>query len=466
MGSKQSKVEGIIEEISSHLTYYLMDGKHYDLKSPFRKLGIAPAGADLLYMLRVHFLLEKDTINFVHKLQDRLRRFNTSLVKQSETLDGRVMGHVNWQRTRQERMRRYPDGEYAFFCEWNYKEYNTPENLVLKKLIEVIASIIQKELAFLLRIKDDWLEEWLDASLRAIPQSVLLRNLYVKKVDTTKMNVTDRMIERVARSRCELYRDAAARYREFVSLMHPGINQRTVVELLRTTFIRPSRDPVLFELYWVVQIMLHVEKQYSKTGIEIRPQLLKRDNREKGLVANWAINQGDKRYTCTLFHNSTGGERYEFTDKLDIEYENLPEPYRTAQGNCIARGLKVQDEFKRLLPQMRDSTWHGRPDILLEIINDATNNKVLYIGEVKFTDYEPYAATGLKELLEYMAMARESETGRFIEDVDRLFDSPTVVRGWLFLDNVDLSIEPSKYIKVFKYHSGGAEYPIKIDFPD
>ena len=50
-----------------------------------------------------------------------------------------------------------------------------------------------------------------------------------------------------------------------------------------------------------------------------------------------------------------------------------------------------------------------------------------------------------------------------VETLDDIFDRLKIIKGWLFLDDVDLKIEETEFIKVFFF---GRKQKISIPFPE
>lgn len=105
--------------------------------------------------------------------------------------------------------------------------------------------------------------------------------------------------------------------------------------------------------------------------------------------------------------------------------------------------------------QGRDTLWGGRPDIVVERFDTASDGTEqldhVFIGEVKYTRDKQYAASGLRELLEYMAYARHGRGSRnYVESPDDLLNS-TTVSGLLFVDRIGTDVESPEDIRVVQY---------------
>ncbi|MCQ4334873.1 hypothetical protein KM295_15565 [Natronomonas sp. F2-12] len=103
-----------------------------------------------------------------------------------------------------------------------------------------------------------------------------------------------------------------------------------------------------------------------------------------------------------------------------------------------------------------DSLWGGRPDIVLERFEKSADEEWVvedvFIGEVKYTQDTDYVATGLRELLEYMAFVRHADGNQdYVEDMEHVLESITV-RGLLFTDALDIeSPDVEEGIRIIEY---------------
>ncbi|MCK4615089.1 MAG: hypothetical protein KAU14_09825, partial [Thermoplasmata archaeon] len=96
-----------------------------------------------------------------------------------------------------------------------------------------------------------------------------------------------------------------------------------------------------------------------------------------------------------------------------------------------------------------ESLWGGRPDILVEKYHQNCKKPCqVFIGEVKYTTYPSYAAQGLKELLEYMALVKKDT--KYFEKSDKVF-KPAKIHGWLFLDKMETDKPAQGNISVIKF---------------
>ncbi|GAE94690.1 hypothetical protein JCM21714_3871 [Gracilibacillus boraciitolerans JCM 21714] len=183
--------------------------------------------------------------------------------------------------------------------------------------------------------------------------------------------------------------------------------------LLRETFIAPENQDVLFELYWIVQII----KQQTENS-----QLYLMDGGQNK-VAAWE----DNSRIYHLYHDSSGSDSVIFhIPSREIAGNNHPYLQQKHQSLEATKDL-TQDIFGR---NVTSHLWRGRPDFLIEVYEKATNRLTeLTIGEVKNTSRVEYAATGLEELVEYLYLVKDRK-GNY------LMNSDVTVQGMLCLDQI------------------------------
>lgn len=372
-------------------------------------------------LLRIHFVLTKSTENdkvgvldFVQALSQRLRRIKTTIRKEIEIFEGEVRGRINWKNTIDQRYKHNLNDKTLFACEKKEKDYDIAENLVLKRLLQIIHNIVFYDLSIAFKEKYNWLKNWIDeGELKEVLNTIYFRNVYLKRINLAKAYVSDRMINGAKKSRNILYREAASLLERYNKLMAYELDPSEAKELLRNTFIEPEKTDVLFELYWTIKII----KQFENPKFYIIEP-------GSNIVANW--DAGGFKYQ--IFHNSVGS--FEFKEKLDEVAKKL-----TDKDNYLGRQIKVLKTLEQLTGYKTDSLWGGRPDIVLEKIDKTDQIVSILIGEVKYTQDKDYAIQGLKELLEYMAFIRHK--GKYFDEYKKLFKDSGNITGCLFLDFID-----------------------------
>lgn len=204
------------------------------------------------------------------------------------------------------------------------------------------------------------------------------------------------MIYNTRKHRNPLNRKAAKLLARYESFMRGQIDQAELEQLLRESFILPKEADVLFELYWVIQII--------KQNTDESPLYL--IDGTENLVATWENDE----YQYEIFHDSSGPQELSFTIMAN-ELQESNEPYLQRIHESFQ---KAKEYGTQLFNRTRSDIFRqGRPDIIVAIREKETKKLVkLLIGEVKYTTKVNYALTGLRELLDYMYLVKYKNTYR------------------------------------------------------
>lgn len=460
----KTKSQELVEAIKEDFHMYLRKGVRIDsvVGDAHPDLDVA----DIESLLRVHFILTEaaDTddsvgvIDFVKQLPDRIRRLKTTTTGRRETVRGAIRGTVDWHETSKRRSRTGHPDEPLFVCLQRQEHYDIEENLVLKRLLSLIRDVLEDDLNTILDDPDgyDWLGYWTtgetDSGRGELPHVRLGRlyrdNIYLQRISVDERDVTARMIESVKRSRSELYREAAELLDRYRRLMRHQLSDQEARDVLNNTMIAPEAEDTLFELYWIFRLLNTFD------GVEFR---VIRD-RSKPIIASW----NDDGFQYTLYHNATGDA---LTFREEIESQAIDEDGYLRRMQAVLQ--KWQNLNERLLGRGgSESLWGGRPDIVLEKSRvteggDSAPDQV-FVGEVKYTTETDYAATGLRELLEYMAFVRRSSDQKYVERENVILESRDV-HGLLFVDRLDDYTARSSQIDVVQF---GEELPPVLENGD
>jgi hypothetical protein len=385
------EAEDILEEIADELILYLKAG-NISINSFINKLNFNIN--NLPQLLRIHFVLNEEVIKFIEELPENLRRIKTSTRNIVEVLNAKIKGRINWPDTFRERYKINYLDRIIYSCIQRDRNFNIKENLVLKRLLKVIIEILSEDIN--LSKNYNWLDRWTgEGRLFYRLQDIYSRNIYLNRIDTSGINITDRMVNDTMKSRNRLYRRAAELLALYRRLTQPAcwqderINEK-IKELLQKTFVQPDNESVLFELYWAFKILRNFER--------VKYNII---DGHDNLVAFWE----DQKCYYRLYHDSDGSSKIKFRVELseirDSNNEYLERMYRTR--------IKHINLVREIFGKGKDTAyWQGRPDIILEVTDKETDEiKRLYIGEVKNTTNKEYALEGLKELLEYMVLIKD-----------------------------------------------------------
>jgi hypothetical protein len=448
----------LLEAIADDFHTYLRKGVRFDrvIGSAHEDLNID----DMETLLRIHFVLtdaadeasEVGVLDFIRELEDRIRRMKTTTSAESFQHRGEVRGQIDWQGTVKTRARAGRLDEPVFVCTQPEEHYNIDENLVLKRLLTVIHDIVTDDLAYAVENPAgyDWLDAWLspsEGSNSRSPESaaemldrVYEQNIYLQRIEVAGAELTDRTIESVKRSRSQFYQDAAVLLDRYRQLMRHELDSTEARDVLNHTLIAPANTATLFELYWVFRVLGAYD--------DVEYRVLSDRRADRSTIATWE--QDGSRFV--LSHDATG-EQLTFSESIgsdDIE----PDGYLYRMNEVLSRWQSLSEEL--LGRGGSDSLWGGRPDIVLERFQETAGGawelEQVFLGEVKYTQNIDYVATGLRELLEYMAFVKQSSTEEYVESADDVLES-VAVKGFLFVDELDHAPPEghSNEIKIVQY---------------
>jgi hypothetical protein len=428
--------EDLLEEISGYLHGYLKAGK-VKINSFLAKMNLNISNLEQLLIIR--FLLKDETIQFVRELPNLLKRFKTTTTMKSDVYIGEVRGQIDWGETTKERLARNYLDKTIFSTTESVRSYNTPENLVLKQLLQILYSSLFKDEFIKGFEKAKWFLEW--QAIKGNVSEALKTNIYLKRVDVG--HVSDRLLQKTLTHRNRLYRDAANLLLAYRRLINGQYIKEDIEILLRETFISPENVDVLFELYWIVQII----KQNAE---ESKLYLMDGSN---NLVASW---ETDIRI-YKIYHNSTGSEAIYFNVAASQIAESS-HPYLVQKYRSFTH---LKDLASSIFGKSKKNyIWEGRPDFLIEIQEKETGRlDKLIIGEVKNTSNIDYAVKGMEELLDYIHLVKNNQE-------KYLVDSCTSVQGILCLGDVpfsdDVEVDWFRVVKRVRGYRGSANYTFNL----
>ena len=420
MATSKITPEKMLEEIGDKLIVYLKDGS-LNMDTFLKKLDMKIENMDQL--LRIHFILKDKVRKFIEKLPYRIRNIKTSTQKINRLLKGEVRGKIDWQETTRYRCNTNYKNSTTFVCQQTNKDFNIKENLVLKKLLNIIHGIIFGDLDAS-PANYSWLSNWLgEGNLAYSLDEIYYRNIYLNKIDISEVIISDRMIQDTKKSRNILYQEAAELleyYKYFINEGGWNENEAEIISLLNETFIKPQKESVLFELYWAIKIIQYNSEDYQLELID----------GSKNLIASWT----DDNLRYNVYHDSIGSSKINWTVDLD-ELKNIENEFFKRKILSRKRARDISEIFKS---KIDSKYWTGRPDIVIEVINE-NNDKLekIVIGEVKYTNIESTVKDGLKELIDYMYLVRAKGANKYINS--NLSEKSNInIVGLLLMDNIDL----------------------------
>ena len=432
MGSNKITAEAMLEEISDELIIYLKQGS-IRVDSFLKKVDLNINNFEQL--LRIHFLLKEEVKEFIEDLPYLIRNIKTSTQKTNREVNGEIRGRIDWQATISNRSKNAYTNSNTFVCQQVDKDFNIKENLVLKKFLNILNNILYNDLNSSWN-DYSWLSDWFnnDGLFKNFEQ-IMSKNVYLKRISLDNTIISERMIADSKKSRNSLYRRAAELlefyfdYIENNSWKNRDEENNKILELLRKSFIKPEKDSVLFELYWVIQLIRANANEYKLNLLD----------GSSNLTAEWL--RGDYEYR--LYHDSTASNELYWNVDLN-EIKNSSNSYLKRKALSYKNAQKISNIFSS---KINSSYWSGRPDITIEIRNRSDNSlKKIVLAEVKHTRNHETAKSGLKELLDYIYLIKDNN--------DQYFDleqNEIEIEGLLLVDQITKGDRTFKALKIEKY---------------
>ncbi|MDF2788618.1 MAG: hypothetical protein K0S80_1716 [Neobacillus sp.] len=150
-------------------------------------------------------------------------------------------------------------------------------------------------------------------------------------------------------------------------LMNGLYSKEDIENVLRETFIAPDNVDVLFELYWIIQL---IKKNTNESQLHLM-------DGSQNMVASWET----EFYSYKLYHNSTESNEIQFSITTDEISENSNSFLKRKYRSFTTSNLFAHEFFGRTPTKF---LWRGRPDFLLEvIIRKLTKSLNLLFGKLR-----------------------------------------------------------------------------------
>lgn len=391
----------LLEELTGDILAYVMHGGFPERKlaSELRPPGVDERFEDYEMLVRLHFILREDVVDFVEALPERLRSIKTQTENVSRTSRGGISGRINWSATYRERYSSNPRDAALFVTENRTESYDTDENVVLKRLLAVIYETLVECREYLDRDYNWVNERWRTGQdLIESMTDIFERNVHVRRIrDPESYEPTGRMLERAATSREPVYREGASLVRTY---------QRTVDgepdairDLLNRTAITPDDDETLFELFVLFKFIATIESLRSQ---EFVLRTIESGSQE---VARLTSTDAE----IVLYHDSSASDR-------DLSFQPV-EPDK--QTDELSRAERVKREAREVLANYFGRTsrpvYTKRPDVIVLEVRASGGNEYL-VTEVKNSTRQETIHRGIEETLEYLAFLRQDEEFVFEEE--------------------------------------------------
>jgi hypothetical protein len=392
----------LLETLTQDILTYAMQGGFPEQKIA---TAIKPDALDARFeeyelLLDLHFILQPEVVAFVEALPKQLRSIRTETQTVSQTRRGTVDGHINWGATIKTRYAQNPSDRSLFVCENRSEDYDIAENLVLKKLLSVIYTTLQEADAYL-RGDYAWVQEtWKgDGELIDDLTRIVDRNVHVRRIrEPETYEPTERMLTQAANARQEIYRKAASLLRTRNDLF--AGDPEAIQALLDQTAITPDDEHALFELFVLFRFIGTIEAMQDDS---FTFKTIARDRQEVARL------DGDKE--IVIYHDNSAKDR-DLSFDANVRADDQTTLSRTEKVQTVAKSVANTYFTDR---SFQDHT--GRPDVIvLEVIDESTNQHEYLIAEVKNSTNIDTIRQGIKETVEYIAFLRVND--------DFVFEAP------------------------------------------
>ena len=371
--------------------------------------SLKPDGLDERYddyqtLVDIHFLLREDVVQFVRELPIHLRDLNTETRNHKQISTGGVEGRIDWQGTMQARATQSPGNTALFVSETKTEQYDTDENIVLKRLLSVLQSTLDDVEDYFQR-DYAWVDEsWRDEGLVEEVKNTVERNVHVRRIkEPEEYEPTDRMLDAAQQSRKPVYREAARLVEERRAIQRGDPD--AVRELLESTAITPDDEETLLELYVLFRIIAALESMVSE---DATINTLESGRQE---VARF-----DGENEIAIYHDTSAGDR-----KLSFRTNVGPDDDAT-QGRADEVQVTAKEVANQYFRKKSFEDHTGRPDVIVVEVISGDSHEYL-ITEVKNSTRDDTIRAGIKETLEYLAFLRQD--GEFVFDGEEHFGN-----GW------------------------------------
>jgi len=428
----------LIEQLSQDIFGYLLEGQ---LTTDAVAEVIRPESLDTRFedferLANLHFILREPVEEFVEDLDYRLRNIRTSTKQQSNVFRGGIEGHIDWPSTFQYRYSKEPGNTAVYVCDTREEQYNIPENIVLKALLEIVDDALD-DLSELLNEDRNWVTKRWPGDSDAVEefQRTLERNIHLREMrDVQAHEPTERMLTTATNARDQLYRDAADLV-EFHQDLQRG-TPATMQELLSESMVTPEDEDTLFELFSLFRVITTLERLTGYTQPTINSLGTGRD-----AVAEFA-----GPIDLAVFYDQSGQQ-----EGLSF----LPTPDETDVEKA-SRGDAVQIAAAEIAESYFDTSFQKhtkRPDVLVVPTQSVDQTTLPYLViEVKNSTTTETIRDGIRELLEYLAFMRRE--GDFVFPTEDKFGQ--TLNGLLVVQ--DFGLEDPEVRSVHRQY----DLPIRI----
>lgn len=392
-------VAGLSQDILTYVMHGTFPEEH--VAREIKLDGLDERFDDFETLVRLHFVLKPEVVQFVERLPQRLRNVKTQTESVRSETRGHVNGRVDWPATVKRRYSTNPGDRSLFVSDDRSENYDIPENVVLKRLLSIIHGTLE-DCEEYLRADFEWVTERWRENLELVEtmQRVFERNVHVTRIrDPETYEPTERMLERAESARTPVYLEAAELLRSYRASVES--DPEAIADLLDQTTITPDDEETLLELYVLFRYVSAIE---SMRGDSFTLATIASDSQEVARMVD-----GDVE--IVLYHDKSGKDR-------DLSF--VPE-HREKPRDDLTRTEMIQRETREVISNyFEDESFRlrtGRPDVIVLEVRAGSSQKYL-ITEIKNSTNPDTIRSGIKETLEYLAFLRHRDNFVFDEDTE------------------------------------------------
>lgn len=427
--------EALIEQLSEDILTYVMHGSFPDehLATEIKPDALDERFYEYEMLIRLHFILDPKVISFVESLPRRLRSIKTQTKRVSNESRGGLDGRINWTETIKRRHSHNPNDTSLFVCENQSENYDTDENVVLRRLLALIYSTVNECEEYLDRDYEWVTERWKESNdLIETMREIFERNVHVTRIrEPESYEPTPRMFQRAVQSRNEIYQDASQLLRQYQRTLEG--DETAIQNLLRRTAITPDDDETLFELFVLFRYIETIEELSDE---QFRLRTIESGSQEVAKLV-------DKGTEIIIYHDNSARDRG-LSFLSDVPKKD---PESLSRTEFVEREARIVTDEYFIDRSFRTTT--GRPDVIVLEVQSGSNTEYL-ITEVKYSTRPETIRQGIRETLEYLAFLRDD--GELVHEDREYFGS-----GWngvLVVQDIDehetAAIEEQQSIRILQ----------------
>ncbi|MDO5851180.1 MAG: hypothetical protein Q4Q23_01680 [Methanobacteriaceae archaeon] len=344
--------QDILEEIKEYLYLYLFkETKITNVYSSIKKL-FNLNDTDILTLKKIHFLLSLQVKDFIEILPQLIRNLTHSTNKEKIKSIGRIQGQINWNKTYKKRFEQGYNDKSLYICNLRQKQYDLPENQLLKYLLKNILEILNT-----LHIKEKVdIDYWQDTIkneyiiIKHINKNIHLQNI------TDISHIPPKILEKTIKNRNNLYQTVAKCYKLYESLFIKN-NKQELITLIEKQILKPLNNNQLYEIYIFFNLINNFNNEHLKIGL-LHPK---------------------NDYTAKIRKNNK---------TINIYYQHTPNEFKTkSKYNKLNYYYDLQITTKQ-------------PDIIIEY--EENNKKTYRIIEIKRTKDPNYIRQSIYKVYGYL----------------------------------------------------------------